>query len=79
MAQVGRERFLQGRGAEMYPDVDLYNKSVVRAIPIHVKPTPGGTFSVRASFSHEDEKHPRGNEKNPGRAAGQFAEGALSL
>lgn len=74
MAQVGRERILQGRGAEMYPDVP-----VVRAIPIRVKPTPGATFSVRAPFLHEDENHPWGDEKHPGRAAGQFAEAALSL
>ena len=46
--------------------------SAVRAIPIDMKPTPGATPSVRASFSDEDEKHPQGDEKHPGRAVGQL-------
>lgn len=48
------------------------HKSVVRAIPMRMKQTPGATLGVRASFSDEDEKHPWEVEKHPGRAAGQL-------
>lgn len=41
--------------------------------------TPGAELHIRASFSEEDEKHPRGCEKHPAGLRASSAAAALSL